>query len=96
MKSTGLIQLVGNLHQAGKIHNLHQVYSGVFGCVTLTALIQDAIRNCPTVDAKFLSRKSTFLHPHPPSLDLLHHKVQAMYFATQGQSNLASYIHTYV
>ncbi len=26
MKSTGLIQLVGNLHQAGKIHNLHQVW----------------------------------------------------------------------
>jgi hypothetical protein len=24
--------IVGNVHQAGKIHNLHQV-SGVFGCV---------------------------------------------------------------
>ncbi len=34
MKSTGLIQLVGNLHQAGKIHNLHQV-CGVFGCVMI-------------------------------------------------------------
>ena len=32
MKSTGLIQLVGKLHQAGRIHNLHQV-CGVFGCV---------------------------------------------------------------
>ena len=32
MKSTGLIQLVDNLHQAGKIHNLRQV-CGVFGCV---------------------------------------------------------------
>ena len=31
MKSTGLIQLVGNLHQASKIHNLHQV-CGIFGC----------------------------------------------------------------
>ncbi len=26
------MQLVGKLHQAGKIHHLHQVY-GVFGCV---------------------------------------------------------------
>ena len=26
MKSTGLLQLGGNLHQAGKIHNLHQVW----------------------------------------------------------------------
>ncbi len=32
MKSTGLIQLVGKLHRAGKIHNLHQV-CGVLGCV---------------------------------------------------------------
>ena len=32
MKSTGLIQLVDNLHQADKIHNLHQVCE-VFGCV---------------------------------------------------------------
>ena len=32
MKSTGLIQLVGKLHQAGKIYNLHQV-CGVFCCV---------------------------------------------------------------
>ncbi len=32
MKSTGLIQLVGRLHQAGKIHNLRQVCR-VFGCV---------------------------------------------------------------
>ncbi len=32
MKSTGLIQLVGKLHQAGKIQNLHQV-CGVFGCL---------------------------------------------------------------
>ena len=31
MKSTGFIQLVGKSHQAGKIHNLHQV-CGVFGC----------------------------------------------------------------
>ena len=35
MKSTGLIQIVGKLHQAGKIHNLHQV-CGVFGCVRLS------------------------------------------------------------
>ncbi len=35
MKSTGLIQPVVNLHQAGKIHNLHQV-CGVFGCVWVT------------------------------------------------------------
>ena len=50
MKSTGLIQVVGKLHQAGKIidnpesyvfwivygkiHNLHQV-CGVFGCVVI-------------------------------------------------------------
>ncbi len=32
MKSTGLIQLVANLHQAGKIHNLHQV-CGVWAVV---------------------------------------------------------------
>ena len=32
MKSTGLIQLVGKLHQACKIHNLHQV-CGVFNYV---------------------------------------------------------------
>ncbi len=37
MKSTGLIQLVGNLHQAGKIHNLHQVCGG-FGFVYHTGV----------------------------------------------------------
>ncbi len=34
MKSTGLIQLVGNLYQDGRIHNLHQV-CGVFRCVAV-------------------------------------------------------------
>ena len=38
MKSTGLIQLVGNLHQAGKIHNLRQI-CGVFGCVLLSGMV---------------------------------------------------------
>ena len=32
MKSTDLLQLVDNLHQAGKIHNLQQVCI-VSGCV---------------------------------------------------------------
>ena len=32
MKSTGLIKFVSDLHQAGKIHNLHQAW-GVSGCV---------------------------------------------------------------
>ncbi len=34
MKLTSLIQLGGNFHQVGKIHNLHQV-CGVFGCVII-------------------------------------------------------------
>ena len=34
MKSTGLIQLAGNLHQACRIHNLHQVCR-IFGCVLI-------------------------------------------------------------
>ncbi len=33
MKPTGLIQLVGKLYQAGKVHNLHQVWR--FGCVVV-------------------------------------------------------------
>ena len=33
MKSTGLVQLVGKLHQAGKIHNLLHQVCRVFGCV---------------------------------------------------------------
>ena len=33
MKTTSFVQLVGKLHQAVKIHNLHQV-CGVFGCVS--------------------------------------------------------------
>ena len=36
-KSTGLIQLVGNLHQAGRIHNLHQV-CGVYAFVSIVLL----------------------------------------------------------
>jgi hypothetical protein len=39
LKSTGLIQLVfvGNVCQARRIHNLHQV-CGVFGCILLIEL----------------------------------------------------------
>ena len=36
MKSTDLLQLVDNLKQAGKIHNLQQVW-GVSGCVYLSS-----------------------------------------------------------
>ncbi len=49
MKSTGLIQLVGNLHQAGKIHSLHQV-CGVFGCTEVKGINAPSI--VPSISLK--------------------------------------------
>ena len=47
MKSTGLIQLVDKLHQAGKMHNLHQV-CGIFGCVVVSIYGHDFESKCVT------------------------------------------------
>ncbi len=47
MKSTGLIQLVDKLHQAGKMHNLHQV-CGIFDCVVVSIYGHDFESKCVT------------------------------------------------
>ena len=68
MKSTDLLQLVDNLHQAGKIHNLQRV-CGVSGCGTqlLTSckiFNRSTLTNCDHCD---IYRLMTFFTTDPES-----------------------------